>query len=259
MFVDAHFHLGYSPGFHYYDTSISRYVQYMQRMNISYCMNIHSIGLITGELEKGMEEDRKAYELSNGMILSYYVYDPNRGAESVKLMELYGDRSVFKAIKLHPSFHGVYADDARYEAAWEYAAVHRLPIMSHTWTISAHNAVQKYSYPPLFETYISRYPQVNLICGHSGGKQDGIMHTVKLARKYSNVYMDTAGDVYNNRLIQYLVEKAGSDRVLFGSDGFWMDARTQLGMILGADIPLPDKENILSNNALRIFKIKDCV
>jgi len=257
MFIDAHFHLGYSPSFHYVDTSISRYVQYMKRMNISYCMNIHSIGLITGELERGMEEDLKAYELSDGAILSYYVYDPNREAESIRVMERYADRSVFKAIKLHPSFHSVYANDERYEAAWAYAAAHGLPIMSHTWDLSAHNAAQKYAYPPLFESYVSRYPQVNLIFGHSGGRYGGIQQTVKLAGKYSNVYMDTAGDVYNNRLIEYLVQAAGADRILFGSDGFWMDARTQLGMIMGAAIPLEDKALILRDNAMKVFQLAD--
>lgn len=255
MFVDAHFHLGYSPSYHYIDTSVSRYVQYMKRMNISYCMNIHSLGLITDELEQGMEEDLKAYELSNGSILSYYVFDPNRSEESLKVMERYGNRSIFKAIKLHPSFHGVFADDARYEAAWEYATANRLPIMSHTWAISSHNAAQKYAYPPLFERYVSRYPQVDLIFGHSGGRYDGIKQTVRLAQNYPNVYMDTAGDVYNNRLIEYLTREAGADKILFGSDGFWMDARTQLGMIMGADIPLAEKQKILFENARRLFKI----
>ncbi len=229
----------------------------MEKMDISYSLNAHSIGLISGELERGLEEDCIAFEKSAGRILSYYVFDPNRSDESIELMERYADRRIFKAIKLHPSFHGVYADDSRYEAVWEYAQDHRLPMMSHTWAISAHNASQKYSYPPLFEKYIARYPGVNFICGHTGGRYDGIMQTVKLADAHHNVYMDTAGDVYNNRFIEFLAKEVGSERVLFGSDAFWMDARTQLGMILGADIALEDKENILFHNALRLFGIEE--
>lgn len=256
MFVDAHFHLGHAPSFHFFDTDVDRYVRWMDLRQIQYCLNIHSIGLVGGELRRSMEENVSAFERSNGRILSYYLYDPLRGEECLKIMDAYPDRSIFKAIKLHPSIHGVYADDPRYEAVWEYARDHSLPIMSHTWTISNYNPTQKYSYPPLFEKYISAYPSVNLICGHSGGRYDGMMQTVKLAQTYPNVYMDVSGDVYAYGLIRYLVEHAGADRVLFGSDGFWIDARTQIGMILGADIALEDKEKILRTNALHIFGLE---
>lgn len=255
IFIDAHFHLGYSPSFHYYDTTVDHYLQFMERRNISYCMNIHSIGLITDELELGMEENIRAFEQSKGRILSYYTFNPNCGKRSIEVMDRYCDRMIFKAIKLHPSIHGVYADDSRYEAAWEYAANHGLPIMSHTWALSAHNPSQKYSYPPLFEKYIAKYPSVNFICGHSGGRYDGILKTIKLAKTYPNVYMDTSGDVYNNRLVEFLCEQAGSEKVLFGSDGFWVDARSQLGIILDADIPLADKENVLYKNARQLFRV----
>lgn len=255
MFVDSHFHLGSYPSFHFYDTDVRRYVAFMNRQQISYCMNVHSIGLFSGDLREGMEQNRMAYEISGGKILSYYVFNPNFGEHCLAVMEEDDDRNIFKAIKLHPSLHGVYADDPRYEAAWEYAEAKRLPIMSHTWAISSYNATQKYSYPPLFEKYIAKYPTVNLICGHSGGRYDGMMQCVRLAKQYDNVFMDTSGDVYDYGLIDFLVREAGSDRVLFGSDGFWIDARTQIGMILDADVELADKENILYRNARRLFGI----
>ncbi|MFD2329952.1 amidohydrolase family protein [Cohnella sp. GCM10020058] len=255
MFVDSHFHLGSSPGFRYYDTDIERYLRYMDRLHIAYCIQIHSIGLVTDELARGLEADMQAYESSKGRILSYYIFNPHYPEQSIRLMDRYGDRNIFRAIKLHPSFHGVYADDAKYEAAWAYAQSHGLPIMSHTWALSPTNASQKYSYPPLFEKYIARYPDVRFIAGHAGGRYDGIVRTVELARNYPHVYMDTAGDVYMNGFIAYLTEHAGADRVLFASDGFWMDARTQLGMILEARISLEDKAKILSGNARKIFRL----
>lgn len=257
MIVDSHFHLGYVPTFQYFDISVERYLAYMDRLHLSYCLNVHSRGLVTDELEEGMEQNVDAFEQSGGRIMSYYTYNPNNVQRSIQVMERYPDRNIFKAIKLHPSIHGVYADDPRYEPAWEYAKAHDLPIMSHTWSLSSYNPTQKYSYPPLFENYIAKYPEVNLICGHAGGRYDGIMQTVKLAQQYDNVYMDTAGDVYLDGFIAYLVEHVGSDRVMFGSDGFWIDARTQLGMILEAEVPLRDKENILYENAHKLFRIEN--
>ncbi|MBP1993680.1 amidohydrolase family protein [Paenibacillus eucommiae] len=256
MIVDAHFHLGYTYSrFHFYDTSIEQYLNYMDRLHIATCMNIHSIGLVTGELEQGMEANIAAYEQSAGRILSYLVFNPNDVVRSLKVMERYYEGNIFRAVKLHPSMHGVCADDPRYEAAWEFAAAHNLPIMSHTWTPSSYNPSQQLSYPPLFEAYIAKYSTVNLICGHAGGRIDGIRQTIKLARTYDNVYMDTAGDVYNNKLIDFLVGEVGSDRIVFGSDGFLMDARSQLGMILDAAVPISDKENMLFKNAMRLFRL----
>jgi len=257
MIVDAHFHLGYSSKFQSFDLSVERYLEYMDRLNLAYSMNIHSKTLMTNEIEQGTEISVEAYERSNGRIMSYYTFNPNEGERSIRCMEVYSNRNVFKGIKLHPSVHGVYANDASYEPAWDYAKEYGLPIMSHTWSLSSYNPTQKYSYPPLFEAYIAKYPEVNLICGHTGGRYDGIQQTVKLAKQYENVYMDTAGDVYMNGLIPYLVKQVGSERILFGSDGFWMDARTQLGMILEADISLRDKENLLYHNAHKLFQIKE--
>jgi hypothetical protein len=256
VIVDSHFHLGHVPSFRTFDISIERHMTYMDRLHISHCLNIHSRGLLTDEPEAGMEESVLAYERSGGRILSFYTYNPNHPERSIRLMEQYPQREIFKAVKLHPSVHGVSADDPRYEAAWSYASSRKLPIMSHTWTPSSYNPSQKLSYPPLFEKYIAKYPDVRFICGHAGGRHDGMMRTIELARRYGNVYMDTAGDVYLNRYIEYLAVRVGSERILFGSDGFWIDARTQLGMIFNANITLKEKENILFRNARRLFQIE---
>jgi predicted TIM-barrel fold metal-dependent hydrolase len=74
-----------------------------------------------------------------------------------------------------------------------------------------------------------------------------------LARRYPNVALDTSGDCYTLGLIEHLVEQAGADKVLFGSDLTWIDPRTQLGMILDAPLHDETKEKILYRNAHRIF------
>jgi predicted TIM-barrel fold metal-dependent hydrolase len=74
-----------------------------------------------------------------------------------------------------------------------------------------------------------------------------------LARRYPNVLLDTAGDCYTLGLIEYLVHQAGADKVLFGSDLTWIDPRTQLGMLLDADVPTEAKQKILGANAAKVF------
>ena len=65
--------------------------------------------------------------------------------------------------------------------------------------------------------------------------------------------LDTAGDCYTLGLIEYLVQQAGADKVLFGSDLTWIDPRTQLGMIYDADITAEAKQRILRRQCRRVI------
>jgi predicted TIM-barrel fold metal-dependent hydrolase len=55
-------------------------------------------------------------------------------------------------------------------------------------------------------------------------------------------------------VIEQLVNEAGADRVLFGSDTPLMDPRGQLGKIITADISDKAKEQILGLNAQRLLR-----
>ncbi len=92
-----------------------------------------------------------------------------------------------------------------------------------------------------------------MILGHAGGRYEGHRAAAKLARSYPNVYMDLSGDSYSFGLVEWLVEQAGADRILFGSDLFMIDARTVMGRVLDADISSAAKALILGENAVRIF------
>ena len=81
------------------------------------------------------------------------------------------------------------------------------------------------------------------------------MAAANLARRHANVFLDTSGDCYTLGLIEYLVGQAGSDKVLFGSDLTWIDPRTQLGMILNANITNDAKHRILQANAWQVFRL----
>ena len=170
-------------------------------------------------------------------------------------MKAYIKEPAFKGIKIHPSFAYTYADDEVYRPVWEFAAKHDLPIISHTWELSSYNEAQKYSVPNRFEKYIEVYSNVPLIMAHSGGRYRAIIEAAQLGKRYQNVYYDTAGDIYANGFLEYLVEQVGASRIFFGSDCTMMDQRTMLGIVFGADISLEDKEKILFKNANEFFKL----
>jgi predicted TIM-barrel fold metal-dependent hydrolase len=257
LFIDSHIHLGCVGKFYFFNTTISTLIEKMDLLGISFCINTHSEGLMTNNIEKGIIKSIKAYEESDGRIFSYFVFNPYKSQECINLMERYKKEKAFKGIKIHPSFHEIFADDPLYEDIWQYASDRCLPIMSHTWDVSSHNDTQKYSYPKNFEKYINMFPKVTFICGHSGGRYNGIIEASKMAAKYKNVYLDTSGDIYYLHLIEFLVKTSGANKILFGSDAFWFDQATQLGLILSANISLEDKEKILFKNANNIFRLVD--
>ena len=55
-------------------------------------------------------------------------------------------------------------------------------------------------------------------------------------------------------MIEYLVEHAGADKVLYGSDQPLMDPRCQIGKIITARINDDDKRKVLGGNAARLLE-----
>jgi predicted TIM-barrel fold metal-dependent hydrolase len=251
MIVDVHCHLGRSPQFRFPDTSIGTMLRMMDRLGIDRAVCCH-LAFLHGELEVGFRESVQAYRESKGRLLLYTVFDPNQSG-SIDFVDECLEREGFVGVKIHPSFHGCYADDDRYEPIWQLAAQRQIPILTHSWDVSEQNPAQKYSFPSRFEKFVDRYTEVTLILGHAGGRYGGHVAAADLARRYPRVFLDLAGDCYTLGLVEYLVEHAGADKVLFGSDLTWIDPRTQLGMILDTSISTEDKKQILGLNAAKIF------
>jgi uncharacterized protein len=252
MIIDAHCHLGRSPQFHFPDISVRTMLATMDRLSIDRAVACH-LAMLQGAWELGFAESIAAYRESAGRVAFYAAFDPTL-PDAVTLISRCLDHEAFVGVKIHPSLHGCYADDERYDAVWQLAARRQVPILTHSWDMSAQNPAQKYSFPSRFETYAARYPEVTLILGHAGGRYRGHIAAAELARRYPHVLLDTAGDCYTLGLIEYLVEQAGADKVLFGSDLTWLDPRTQLGMIYDADIPVDAKRQILGGNAAGIWE-----
>lgn len=252
MIIDAHAHLGSSPQFHFPDTSVRTVLAIMDELHIDRAVCCH-LGMLQHAWEIGYEESLQAYRESQGRIVCYAAFDPweRHGLQRVARCL---DRDEFVGIKIHPSMHGCFADDERYDPVWQLAAERQVPLLTHSWDLSDQNPTQKYSFPSRFETFVTRYPEVPLILGHAGGRYRGHVAAAALARTYANVFLDLAGDCYTLGLVEYLVQEAGSDKVLYGSDFTWIDPRTQLGMVLDADVTLDDKRKIMCDNARRLFQ-----
>ena len=139
--------------------------------------------------------------------------------------------------------------------------------MVHTWGGSPYNA------PGLFANMARRYPNATFLMGHSGyGEWET---AVSIASDLPNVFLDITSVVVGidfaltpggslmpyvpadspqvNGLIEYMVERAGSKRVVFGSDLPWLSQHYHAGAVLFARITDEARHDILHRNAEQLL------
>ena len=97
--------------------------------------------------------------------------------------------------------------------------------------------------------FADRHPDMKLILAHLGS----VAHVDAMVRAANgNILTDTSGIASSkNNVVEYAVERAGADRILFGTDTY--APGFQRGRIEYARIPDADKIRILRDNALRLF------
>ena len=252
--VDAHMHIGSHSVFFAPKYDVKDYVSLMDENNIAYsvCSDMSSIMEDCG---RSLEIADKIFEQSNQRIYILCVFNPNYPEESLAVMKKLCKKPYLVGIKIHPSWHGIDAESGKYEPLWRFAADNDLTIMSHTWSVSSYNPVQKLSTPLKFEKFIKQFPKVRFVLGHFGGRGSGRYEAIKLINQYPNVYGDFSGDIFDYELMENLVKAVPSDKILYGSDYSMFDPRANLFHVLFADVSDEIKLKILRENAMKVYKL----
>jgi hypothetical protein len=252
--IDAHVHLGPVSKFYAAQSDVAALLRLMDRLSVRFAVCTDHLSLYEGA-GAGLTGLKRAYQESKGRIHYLGVFDPKKSRECMKAIEKALSWPGFSGIKIHPSFHGVPADDPGYREIWEFAATNGLAILTHSWSASEHNPSQILSSPRRFEKYIENFSSVPLVLAHAGGRGYGRKELIRLIGKYDNVFTDIAGDIYCFRLLETLLETIPPTRIIFGSDFPWLDPRSNLARIFLSSIDEGDKEKILCENAMSVYKI----
>lgn len=192
----------------------------------------------TEEVEQENEYMKKVAE-ENDNVYFYVVIEP-RNENTFAQAEAMLSHPKCVGIKIHPSNHKFTLDEFG-DKIFEFASKHKSIVLIHP------DADVDYILP-----FADKYPDVTFIMAHAGTYScDSYIKAITQA-KHGNVYTDTSGraSTYNG-VIEYLVSKAGSEKILFGTDMY--SVAFQRGRIEYAVISDADKENILRNNAERLF------
>jgi predicted TIM-barrel fold metal-dependent hydrolase len=94
-----------------------------------------------------------------------------------------------------------------------------------------------------------RFPDVPLICGHSGGDWE---LGVRAVRPYKNVYIEFSGSDPHSGQVDFTVAEVGADRLIWGGHGPSRSYSTELAKVFDADLTLAQREKIFGGNLRRI-------
>ena len=172
--------------------------------------------------------------------------NPRYPDEAIQECERAIDELGMKFIKLYPSYVGRPIDDAVFEPVLGWANDRGLVVMSH------HN---HWPEPKRYMVVAGRFPRVKWVMAHAGNGTRAQAEAVEAARFSSNIYLELSSSYSDSDTVSFLVDGAGADRVLLGSDMPEQDVRHHVGRILTADISEEAKRKVLGLNAARLLKL----
>lgn len=242
--IDIHTHINHNSSF---DANVSmvhhRNIEHLEKLykacniEMAFCSTYSSI--LSDKIV--VEENAYLHQLCREInyLYQWVVIEPHNEQTFLQARHMLNAEKCV-GIKLMPGYHNYRTNDKYgrkiFDLASDFGAI-----------VLIHPEKQETDYiVPL----ANEYPDVKFIMAHLG--DDSYVRAIEGA-KHGNVYTDTSGiDSSRNYVVEYAVERIGSERILFGTDTY--APGFQRGRIEYALISDADKENILRNNALRLFK-----
>ncbi|MBL0358497.1 MAG: amidohydrolase family protein [Chitinophagaceae bacterium] len=105
------------------------------------------------------------------------------------------------------------------------------------------------------ELIANEYPDVNFIIPHLSSFADdwkAQIGFVSILERYPNIYTDTSG-IRRFDVLKEALERAGSGKILFGSDGPWLHPGVELEKIYALNLSEEDSNKILYKNFLKLI------
>ena len=159
-----------------------------------------------------------------------------------------------KGLKFHAEYQGFIIDDEKMLKIYDYALSQNLIILHHAGFDPAFPAPFK-SNPARFAHIIKEMRGGTIIAAHLGGHAQ--WDDVEKYLCGTNIYLDTSMgfEYFSQEQFLRIVKNHGADKILFGSDSPWSNAKTEIEHIKNLPLTESERNLILSGNAKRILGI----
>ncbi len=262
--IDAHAHIGSFAG---YDLSTPTLLRNIESFGVKRALvsNIDGSNLpgVTGNLdEKTSNEITIQVVKEHPKILRGILWTRPADGDPKLIERLLNEskdadgQPIFVALKFHPEFNQIFADDEKLNPYMEICDRHKIPAVFHC------GGARSYSSPERIYALAKRYPRVATVLYHMGFGTD---HTaaIKVAKEAKDkgdaaVYLETAQAAPGGVLDA--INQLGSTYVLFGTDAtyfgreHYQQYQPQIDM-LKKHLSKDDLDNVLHKNAERLFHI----
>lgn len=152
--------------------------------------------------------------------------------------------------ELHPALHKYPISGEGYRIILDLVKENPKPVLFHT------DENDKYSKPGQMELLIKLYPDIPFIIGHSGNVIGGFEVAVDIAKKYDNSFLDSTFSRNYLGLMQWMIEKVGAEKILFGTDMPFLNGAAEIGKIYEAGISDSARQKIFHDNAAKLLRLK---
>jgi predicted TIM-barrel fold metal-dependent hydrolase len=255
---DMHYHGFLGSGIRQHEENLF----YVERMGIERMLSLDIAGSPTDALGTSLSAERKReireyLEKHADRVSGLIPIDPSQPVESCRKMEEWIARGPCIGIKYYGGNPGGVVcshpdNDAIIRMAVELKAV----IYIHTWMKiggqprrPGGDNLAGESTPQDVALLAERFPDVPLICGHSGGDWE---LGVRSVRPFPNVYIEFSGSDPHSGQVDYTVREVGVKRLVWGGHGPSRSYSTELAKVLDADLNHDERLQIFGGNLRHI-------
>ncbi len=247
--IDAHVHLGPSGGYILEEQSFSGQIDQalakMEQLGIANMIASSMTALASDPVEGNNQLEEHLTPLG-GKILGYVAFNPYYDKGLISRLDQWFSGNVFVGFKLLCDYWRVPVTDPRFNAVWDYADRHCLPILIHTWNGG-------YNSPGMLKDIVKKYPNAIFLLAHSGGGDDGRREAEDLAVHNPNVYLEWCGSFCSSIPWEETLSRVGNNQVVFGTDAVYHDITWELGRLLSVKVHQETIAPILGANMRKIL------
>ena len=264
--IDMHGHMGPYVGLFMPGAPLNIMRATLKRYGVKKIVCAPHIGMCCNP-EKGNKLIQSIIDLYPEQFLGYCIINPNFPEIVKESIKNFSNYRGFVGFKLWPDYHMHSVEGKAYEEIFDFANSKRLIVLIHTWGGS------EFDSPLMVGRIADKYPNATFLMGHSGFGE--WKNSVNCARDYPNLFLELTAvyashdfslqpygsgtpkgllsDPYINGVIEYMVDKTGSHKIVFGTDMPWYSPLYGAGAILFSHISDDDRHNIFHRNAEKII------